>query len=80
MTGEVAKEFEAAVLFDFIHFNDGGKKKLFVFRFLVNPLLLVSELVPTAFGATPSPLPTVLLSLETTPPLEVNSSSSSTDF
>ena len=67
MTGEVAKEFEAAVLLDFIHLREGGRKKLLVFRFRGKPLLFpfpvvsVLHLLPAADKpATPAPLPTIL--------------------
>ena len=67
MTGEVANEFEAAVLLDFIHLREGGRKKLLVFRFRGKPLLFpfpvvsVLHLLPAADKpATPDPLPTIL--------------------
>ena len=67
MTGEVAKEFEAAVLLDFIHLREGGRKKLLVFRFRGKPLLFpfpvvsVLHLLPAADKpATPAPLPIIL--------------------
>ena len=67
MTGEVANEFEAAVLLDFSHLREGGRKKLLVFRFRGKPLLFpfpvvsVLHLLPAADKpATPDPLPTIL--------------------
>ena len=64
MTGEVAKEFEAAVLLDFIHFKDGGKKKLLVlgllkvFWFWFDSLLLLLS----AAESVKRPLPPNLFS------------------